>query len=161
MRGDLVVSPDPRGIMLLAHGSGSSRLSPRNREVAERLNDLGFATLLMDLLTPREAEDRRDVFDIALLAERLLEANLWITAEPELADLPLGLFGASTGAAAALLAAAELGGRISAVVSRGGRPDLAGPRLSEVTSPTLLIVGGDDTEALELNRGALTALTCE
>ncbi|MDJ0640390.1 MAG: erythromycin esterase family protein [Paracoccaceae bacterium] len=161
LQGDLVVPPDPRGVILFAHGSGSSRLSPRNGEVAERLNELGFATLLMDLLTPREAEDRRNVFDIPLLAERLLEADLWIASEPELVELPLGLFGSSTGAAAALLAAAELRARVSAVVSRGGRPDLAGPRLSDVTSPTLLIVGGDDTEVLELNRGALAALTCE
>ena len=159
--GDLVVPPDPRGVILFAHGSGSSRLSPRNRAVAERFNHLGFATLLMDLLTPPEAEDRRNVFDIPLLAERLVEADLWIAAEPELADLPLGLFGASTGAAAALVAAAELGSSVSAVVSRGGRPDLAGPRLSEVTAPTLLIVGGDDREVLNLNRRAHAALFCE
>lgn len=159
--GDLVVPPEPRGIVLFAHGSGSSRLSPRNRAVAGRLNEMGFATLLLDLLTPQEAEDRRNVFDIQLLAERLLEAELWISAEPEVAELPLGLFGASTGAAAALLAAAELGPRVSAVVSRGGRPDLAGPRLSQVTAPTLLIVGGDDTQVLELNRKAYAQLTCE
>jgi erythromycin esterase-like protein/predicted phosphoribosyltransferase/predicted alpha/beta-hydrolase family hydrolase len=161
LQGDLVVPPDPRGVILFAHGSGSSRLSPRNREVAERLNQLGFATLLMDLLSAQEAADRRNVFDIPKLAERLLEADLWIAAEPELADLPLGLFGASTGAAAALLAAAELGSRVSAVVSRGGRPDLAEPRLSEVTAPTLLIVGGNDLQVLELNRRALAALRCE
>ncbi|SIT03387.1 Erythromycin esterase homolog [Roseivivax lentus] len=161
LQGDLVVPPDPRGVILFAHGSGSSRLSPRNRKVAAQLNDMGFATLLMDLLTEREAADRRNVFDIPLLAERLLEADLWIASEPELAHLPLGLFGASTGAGAALLAAAELGSRISAVVSRGGRPDLAGPRLSEVTAPTLLIVGGDDPQVLDLNRGALAELRCE
>ncbi len=161
LQGDLVVPPDPRGVILFAHGSGSSRLSPRNRKVAVQLNDLGFATLLMDLLSEEEAADRRNVFDIPLLAERLLEADLWIASEPELADLPLGLFGASTGAGAALLAAAELGSRISAVVSRGGRPDLAGPRLSEVAAPTLLIVGGNDPQVLDLNRRALTELRCE
>ncbi len=149
LQGDLVVPPDPRGVILFAHGSGSSRLSPRNRAVAGRLNDLGFATLLMDLLTPAEAADRRNVFDIPLLADRLIEAETWIASDPELADLPLGLFGASTGAAAALVAAAELGARVSAVVSRGGRPDLAGPRLTEVTAPTLLIVGGEDPQVLE------------
>ncbi len=161
LQGDLVVPPEPRGVILFAHGSGSSRLSPRNRQVAERLNEMGFATLLLDLLTEAEAADRRNVFDIPLLAERLLQAELWISAEPELEGLPLGLFGASTGAGAALLAAAELGERIGAVVSRGGRPDLAGPRLAEVTAPTLLIVGGDDTQVLELNRRALEQLRCE
>jgi putative phosphoribosyl transferase len=161
LQGDLVAPPDPRGVILFAHGSGSSRMSPRNRKVAGQLNDLGFATLLMDLLSEQEAADRRNVFDIPLLAERLLEADLWIASEPELADLPLGLFGASTGAGAALLAAAELGSRISAVVSRGGRPDLAGPRLSEVTAPTLLIVGGEDPQVLALNRRALAELRCE
>lgn len=158
LEGDLVVPPEPRGVILFAHGSGSSRLSPRNRQVAQRLNELGFATLLFDLLTPEEAADRRNVFDIDLLARRLLEAEAWVTAEPETADLPLGLFGASTGAAAALAAAAELGSRVGAVVSRGGRPDLAGPQLAEVTAPTLLIVGGADTQVLELNRQALAAL---
>ena len=161
LQGDLVVPPDPRGIIIFAHGSGSSRLSPRNGKVAKQLNDLGFATLLMDLLTETEAADRRNVFDIPLLAERLLEADMWVAAEPELAELPLGLFGASTGAGAALLAASELGARISAVVSRGGRPDLAAPRLSEVTAPTLLIVGGNDLQVLDLNRRALADLRCE
>ncbi|PPB80035.1 erythromycin esterase-like protein [Albidovulum inexpectatum] len=161
LQGDLVVPTDPRGVILFAHGSGSSRLSLRNRQVAERLNELGFATLLLDLLTEEEAANRRNVFDIPLLAERLLQAELWITAEPELADLPLGLFGASTGAGAALLAAAELGDRIGAVVSRGGRPDLAGPRLADVTAPTLLIVGGNDQTVLDLNRRALEQLRCE
>ncbi|MBX5041362.1 erythromycin esterase [Rhizobium lentis] len=159
--GDLSVPLDPRGIILFAHGSGSSRLSPRNAAVADRLNDKGFATLLLDLLTADEAKDRRNVFDIPLLAERLLEAAIWIQAEPDIADLPLGLFGASTGAGAAMLAAAELQGRVAAVVSRGGRPDLAGPRLAEVEAPTLLIVGGDDREVLTLNQKALHALACE
>jgi len=161
LAGDLRVPPDPRGIILFAHGSGSSRLSPRNMAVAEALNAKGFATLLLDLLTPDEARERRNVFDIPLLAERVMQAALWISGEPDVADLPLGLFGASTGAGAALLAAAELRGRVSAVVSRGGRPDLAGPRLAEVTAPTLLIVGGEDRPVIELNRKALAALACE
>ena len=122
--GDLYVPVEPRGIILFAHGSGSSRLSSRNVAVAEALNAHGFATLLFDLLTPAEAHDRRNVFDIPLLAERVMEAALWISGEPDIADLPLGLFGASTGAGAALLAAAELHDRVAAVVSRGGRPDL-------------------------------------
>ena len=159
--GDLSVPADPRGIILFAHGSGSSRLSPRNIAVADRLNAEGFATLLLDLLTENEARDRRNVFDIPLLAERLLEAAIWIGAEPDIADLPLGLFGASTGAGAAMLAAAELRDRVAAVVSRGGRPDLAAERLAEVEAPTLFIVGGDDQQVLELNRKALAALACD
>jgi erythromycin esterase-like protein/predicted phosphoribosyltransferase/dienelactone hydrolase len=159
--GDLCVPPEPRGIVLFAHGSGSSRLSPRNISVADTLNTKGFATLLLDLLTADEAKDRRNVFDIPLLAERVVEAAQWISAEPDIADLPLGLFGASTGAGAALLAAAELHGRVEAVVSRGGRPDLAGSRLAEVGAPTLLIVGGDDRQVLTLNRQALAELRCE
>jgi erythromycin esterase-like protein/predicted phosphoribosyltransferase len=161
LAGDLRVPAAPRGLVLFAHGSGSSRLSPRNAAVAEALVAEGFATLLFDLLTPAEAEDRRNVFDIPLLAERVVEAAMYVAGEPDVADLPLGLFGASTGAAAALLAAAELGGRVATVVSRGGRPDLAGPRLGEVTAPTLLIVGGADGQVLELNRQALAALRCE
>ena len=159
--GDLCVPADPRGIVLFAHGSGSSRLSPRNAAVADTLNAHGFATLLLDLLTPAEAQDRRNVFDIPLLADRVMEAALYLSGEPDVADLPLGLFGASTGAAAALLAAAELGDRVTAVVSRGGRPDLAGARLPEVVAPTLLIVVGADHHVLELNRQALEALRCE
>jgi erythromycin esterase-like protein/dienelactone hydrolase len=159
--GDLCVPAQPRGLVLFAHGSGSSRLSPRNAAVAETLNEHGFATLLLDLLTKDEAHDRRNVFDIPMLAERLIEASLYLSGEPDVSDLPLGLFGASTGAAAALLAAAALGDRIAALVSRGGRPDLAGPRLAEVTAPTLLIVGGDDRYVLELNRQAHAALDCE
>lgn len=161
LAGDLRVPAGPRGIVLFAHGSGSSRLSPRNISVADTLHSRGFATLLLDLLTPDEAKDRRNVFDIPLLAERLVEAALWISAEPDLADLPLGLFGASTGAGAAMLAAAELDGRVAAVVSRGGRPDLAGPRLTEVAAPCLFIVGGNDRQVLELNRRALAMLACE
>jgi erythromycin esterase-like protein/predicted phosphoribosyltransferase/predicted alpha/beta-hydrolase family hydrolase len=159
--GDLRVPADPRGLILFAHGSGSSRLSPRNVAVADTLNARGFATLLLDLLTPAEAEDRRNVFDIPLLAERVIEAALYASGEPDVADLPLGLFGASTGAGAALLAAAELQDRVGAVVSRGGRPDLASARLAEVRAPTLLIVGGNDRQVLELNRRALAGLTCE
>ncbi len=159
--GDLVIPPDPRGIIVFAHGSGSSRHSPRNKFVATRLNETGFATLLLDLLTPEEEKDRQNVFDIALLAQRVIEASAWISSEPGLAELPLGLFGASTGAAAALVAASELKGRVSAVVSRGGRPDLAGRHLSDVEAPTLLIVGGEDHQVIDLNRQAHDALSGE
>ncbi len=161
LKGDLIVPPSPRGCVLFAHGSGSSRFSPRNIAVARSLNKHGFATLLLDLLTDTEALDRRNVFDIALLSERLLEAVLWINGEPELDGLKLGLFGASTGAGAALMAAAELDGRVSAVVSRGGRPDLAGAALTRVTAPTLLIVGGEDHHVIGLNRQAMAAMSCE
>lgn len=157
---DLTVPAGAQGVVAFAHGSGSSRLSPRNRAVARALNDAGLATLLLDLLTSDEELDRANVFDIDLLAARLVGASAWLGAEPETAGLPLGYFGASTGAAAALVAAAELGDRVAAVVSRGGRPDLAGPRLSSVVSPTLLIVGGADRQVLELNRGAQEQLRC-
>jgi predicted phosphoribosyltransferase/pimeloyl-ACP methyl ester carboxylesterase len=159
--GDLSVPASPQGLVLFAHGSGSSRLSPRNVAVAETLNAHGFATLLFDLLTPAEAQDRGNVFDMPLLAERVVAAARQVRGEPDVADLPLGLFGASTGAGAALLAAAALRDRVAAVVSRGGRPDLAGARLAEVRAPTLLIVGENDRQVLELNRQALAALTCE
>ncbi|MGJ5620078.1 erythromycin esterase family protein [Sulfitobacter sp. MF3-043] len=159
--GDLTVPPNPRGIILFAHGSGSSRSSPRNTYVARKLNAEGFATLLFDLLTPQEGQDRRNVFAIPLLAERVIEASIWITSEPDLEDLPLGLFGASTGAGAALVAAAELKGRVAAVVSRGGRPDLAMEFLPQVSSPTLLIVGSLDHDVIRLNEQALVALKCE
>ncbi len=159
--GDLQIPSDARGIVVFAHGSGSSRLSPRNRAVAEDLNARGFATLLFDLLAESEADDRRNVFDIDLLADRLLRAATWIGEQPDLADLPLGLFGASTGAAAALVAAARLGARAGAVVSRGGRPDLAGAALGQVTAPTLLIVGGADHGVIELNQQALAELSCD
>jgi pimeloyl-ACP methyl ester carboxylesterase len=145
----------PKGLILFAHGSGSSRFSPRNTFVAETLNQAGFGTLLLDLLTPGEEADRRNVFDISLLADRLVFAVEWIDRQPELSYLRLGFFGASTGAAAALVAAARLGDRIAAVVSRGGRPDLAGQALGEVRAPTLLIVGGSDYTVLELNESAL------
>ena len=160
LTGDLTVPPNPKGIVLFAHGSGSGRLSPRNTYVAEKLNAEGFATLLFDLLTPEEGQDRRNVFDIPLLGDRLVEASIWITSEPDLEDLPLGLFGASTGTGAALAAAAELKDRISAVVSRGGRPDLAMAFLPQVSSPTLLVIGSLDHEVIGLNRLALAELTC-
>ena len=159
--GDLQVPAGAQGIVLFAHGSGSSRRSPRNRAVADHLNARGFATLLFDLLSDGEAKDRRNVFDIPLLANRLLSAAAWIGEQPDLAGLPLGLFGASTGAAAALVAAAYLGERAGAVVSRGGRPDLAGAALAQVTAPTLLIVGGADHGVIELNEAALAQLTCD
>ncbi|HVZ27589.1 MAG TPA: alpha/beta family hydrolase [Rhizomicrobium sp.] len=145
--------------MIFAHGSGSSRFSTRNREVADALNQAGMATLLFDLLHPAEesVRNRANVFDIALLAERLLDAVAWAGRGPA-TGLPLGFFGASTGAAAALVAAAELGNKVSAVVSRGGRPDLAGAALARVTAPTLLIVGGNDREVLDLNRLAARQL---
>lgn len=144
----------PRGVVLFAHGSGSSRLSPRNAFLAERLNQAGFATLLFDLLTEQESVDRRLVFDVELLGGRLVAATQWVAAEQGAARLPVGYFGASTGAAAALWAAAELGARVSAVVSRGGRPDLAAERLGEVRAPTLFVVGGADELVLELNEQA-------
>ncbi|WP_151769567.1 dienelactone hydrolase family protein [Streptomyces abyssomicinicus] len=156
--GDLAVPPDARGVVLFAHGSGSSRHSPRNRAVAEGLRGAGFGTLLMDLLTPaEELEDTATArlrFDIALLAGRLADAVDLLGARTDTADLPVGLFGASTGAAAALVAAAERPGRVAAVVSRGGRPDLAGDALAQVTAPVLLVVGGDDGTVLDLNRQA-------
>ena len=149
------------GIVLFAHGSGSGRFSPRNNFVAQRLRAAGFATLLFDLLTEEEAQDRGNVFDIPLLAERLLMATAWVKDDRETSALPIGYFGASTGAAAALFAAASAAWPIAAVVSRGGRPDLAGPALAKVTAPTLLIVGGDDLTVLGLNRTALAELQCE
>lgn len=162
LAGDLQVPADAHGLVLFAHGSGSSRRSPRNRAVAASMNERGLATLLFDLLHDDEAEDRRNVFDISLLAERLQQAAEWIADQPELAQLPLGLFGSSTGAAAALQAAARLKRRVSAVVSRGGRPDLAGPTaLAAVEAPTLLVVGGADYGVIELNEAAYGMLTCE
>ena len=159
--GDLHVPMNAGALIVFAHGSGSSRLSPRNRAVARAFNERGMATLLFDLLDPAEERDRRNVFDIPLLAERLITAVRWVEHEADLARLPLGLFGASTGAAAALVAAARMGSRIGAVVSRGGRPDLAMPVLNQVTAPTLLIVGGFDAEVIELNEEALVRLNTE
>jgi len=160
LSGDLGLPADARGIVVFAHGSGSSRLSPRNRRVAGALREAGYATLLFDLLTASEESDRANVFDIPLLASRLVAVSEWLTRQPACARLPLAYFGASTGAAAALDAAAELGGRVRSVISRGGRPDLAA-RLADVRAPTLLIVGGADLQVLELNRDALRQLRCE
>lgn len=151
---DLRVPDRPKGFVVFAHGSGSSRHSPRNRLVAETLQRAGLGTLLLDLLTPDEEGDRANVFDIPLLASRLVSAVAWLRARPEAAGLPIGYFGASTGGGAALWAAAEPGADIAAVVSRGGRPDLAGERLGAVRAPTLLIVGGADHQVIELNRWA-------
>lgn len=157
--GDLDVPADARGVVLFAHGSGSSRHSPRNRAVADALRRRGFATLLFDLLTPEEDRDRARRFDIALLARRLSAALDRVRGEAGLAGRPVGLFGASTGAAAALQLAAARPEAIAAVVSRGGRPDLAGPdALRAVRAPTLLVVGGDDTELLALNRAVQGAI---
>jgi len=156
--GTLTLPPQPLGVVVFAHGSGSSRLSHRNRFVADALVLADLGTLLFDLLTDEEAEDRANVFDIPLLAGRLREVTTWLAERPATADLPVGYFGASTGAAAALVAAAEEGSRVRAVVSRGGRPDLAGEFLPSVTAPTLLIVGGADRVVLDLNRAALTRL---
>lgn len=153
--GTLTLPPRTKGLVLFAHGSGSSRMSPRNTAVARALNARGFATLLFDLLTPREERDRRNVFDITLLAARLSEAVAWAKADADTAALPLGLFGASTGAGAALVAAADMPDQIAPVVSRGGRPDLAGNALPGVRAPTLLIVGGNDEGVIELNEEAL------
>lgn len=158
--GLLTVPEGASGIVVFAHGSGSSRLSPRNQHVARGLNKAGLGTLLFDLLLPQEAEDRRNVFDIPLLASRLEEALDWL-AGGAYARLPIGLFGASTGAAAALIAAARRPDQVAAIVSRGGRPDLAGYALPRVEAPTLLIVGGDDDVVIELNRSAFEMLDCE
>lgn len=156
--GTLAVPADARGIVVFVHGSGSSRLSPRNGYVADALGEAGFATLLFDLLTAEEEADRRNVFDIDLLAERLTGAVDWLRTQDPVAGLPIGLFGASTGAAAALVAAERLGPRIAAIVSRGGRPDLAGEALGFVGAPVLLVVGGNDADVLALNRIALARL---
>lgn len=165
LEGDLVIPDGAKGVVLFAHGSGSSRHSPRNRRVAAQLREAQLATLLLDLLTAdEESADRRTGhlrFDIGLLAERLVEAADWLGRQPETRDLPLGFFGASTGAGGALVAAAARPHTVGAVVSRGGRPDLAGPSLPVVRAPTLLIVGGDDTQVLELNRQAYRRLHCE
>jgi putative phosphoribosyl transferase len=159
--GHLSVPDASRGVVVFAHGSGSSRKSPRNQYVASVLHHAGLATLLFDLLTPDEELDRTNVFDIQLLAGRLAEATRYLQGDSGTSGLPVGYFGASTGAAAALWAAADAGDGIAAVVSRGGRPDLAGAHLPAVTAPTLLIVGGRDEVVLGLNREALAALGCE
>ena len=163
--GNLALPEDAQAIVLFAHGSGSSRHSPRNRYVARVLNEAKLATLLIDLLTlHEEVIDTRTAhlrFDIDLLAERLVDATDWLTQFPDTKHLPIGYFGASTGAAAALAAAAVRPDVVGAVVSRGGRPDLAGSALPRVRAPTLLIVGGDDRQVIELNRAALAQLRCE
>jgi pimeloyl-ACP methyl ester carboxylesterase len=158
LAGTLQVPLDAQGVIAFAHGSGSSRSSPRNKAVADALNARGFATLLFDLLTEAEESDRSNVFDIPLLADRLCDAVRRLTKEPHVASLPVGLFGASTGAAAALVAAARLSGEVDAIVSRGGRPDLAGDALDRIRTPTLLIVGGADFGVIELNERAFERL---
>lgn len=165
LHGDLGLPDEPRGIIVFAHGSGSSRHSPRNRQVAAELRRAGFATLLVDLLTESEEDvdlvTRHLRFDIGLLAVRLERAVGWVRLDPDTARLPIGLFGASTGAAAALVTATKLPGDISAVVSRGGRPDLAAATLPSVKVPTLLIVGERDSEVIRLNESALAQLSGE
>jgi putative phosphoribosyl transferase len=160
LEGTLSIPPDAIGIVLFAHGSGSSRLSPRNVYVAGALQRSRIATLLFDLLTEQEAEDRENVFDIALLGSRLRQATEWVMDQRRARRLTIGYFGASTGAAAALIAAAD-NPVISAIVSRGGRPDLAGDALERMTAPTLLIVGAADDVVIELNREAYARLRCE
>jgi putative phosphoribosyl transferase len=157
LEGTLTLPPYPLGVVLFAHGSGSSRFSRRNRVVADALVSARIGTLLFDLLTEGEAAERGNVFDVELLAQRLRSATDWIAARPATADLHIGYFGASTGAAAALIAAAQ-DARVRAIVSRGGRPDLADDYLSRVVAPTLLIVGSADTQVLELNMQALVRL---
>ena len=156
----LTVPENAIGVIIFAHGSGSGRLSPRNNYVAAALREDGFATLLLDLLTPEEELDRANVFDIELLAERLSMAARWIRAQPAFSEIPICYFGASTGAGAALVAAARDEPRVAAVVSRGGRPDLAGRWLDHVHAPTLLIVGSLDGQVIDLNKQALDALQC-
>ena len=161
LQGDLTVPERATGLVVFAHGSGSSRHSPRNRFVAELLHQRRLGTLLFDLLNDEEATDRDNVFNVPLLAQRLMQAVDWACKHDDLGALPVGLFGASTGAAAALVTAAECPQKIAAVVSRGGRPDLASTELERVKAPTLLIVGGSDTDVLELNRDAYRMLHCE
>ena len=157
LAGLITIPETPVGAVVFAHGSGSSRLSPRNQSVADVLSEAGFATLLFDLLTPTEAEDRRNVFDIELLAGRLADATGWLA---DVVNGPVGYFGASTGAAAALVAAADASD-VAAVVSRGGRPDLAGEHLAKVNAPTLLIVGSRDLQVINLNKMAMEQMTTE
>ncbi len=159
--GRLTIPQRAQGIVVFAHGSGSSRHSPRNQYVAQVLNEAGVATVLFDLLTPEEERNRANVFDIPLLASRLVGITGWLAGQPDTASLPVGYFGASTGAGAALTAAAHPGVKVAAVVSRGGRPDLAGESLRHVQSPTLLIVGGRDEAVLGLNRQARAAIPAE
>ncbi len=158
--GLLGIPPTPDGVVVFAHGSGSGRFSPRNNFAARHLQQGRVATLLIDLLTPDEAEDRRKVFDIDLLADRVLLAKAWLEQDPRTKGLGIGYFGASTGAGAALQAAAREPSSMRAIVSRGGRPDLAEPYLPSVTTPTLLIVGGDDFSVIQMNQAAFAQLTC-
>ncbi len=159
--GTLTLPAAPQGVVLFAHGSGSSRASPRNVFVARTLHDAGVGTLLFDLLTPAEDRVHAARFDIPLLAGRLADATAWLRQDCGMADVPIGYFGASTGAGAALLAASAPGAPVRAIVSRGGRPDLAGPQaLARVTAPTLLVVGGEDHDVIALNRDASTHLRC-
>lgn len=160
LQGILGLPASMAGVVLFAHGSGSGRLSPRNTFVAHTLQDGGLATLLIDLLEEREADDRRKVFDIDLLADRLLAVTEWLAQEPATKGFQVGYFGASTGAGAALQAAARDPASVAAVVSRGGRPDLAAPYLPRVKAPTLLIVGGHDYPVIQMNEDALARLTC-
>lgn len=161
LQGLLGSGADARGLVIFAHGSGSGRFSPRNNHVAAGLRGAGCATLLLDLLQPQEEDDRRKVFDIPLLADRLLEAAAWARTQQDVGRLPLGFFGASTGAGAALAAAARAPEHVTAVVSRGGRPDLAADALPLVQAPTLLIVGSLDVPVIALNRQALAQLKIE
>ena len=161
LAGHLNVPNEPKGVVLFAHGSGSSRKSPRNLAVARALNQLGLTTLLFDLLTQNEESDRANVFDIELLAKRLTDATTWLGKQEAIATLSVGYFGASTGAVAALWAAADPASRVKAVVSRGGRADMAGPKLPAVRAATLLIVGGADDVVLDLNRQAQAQLRCQ
>ncbi len=160
LEGFLAVPDGVEGLVIFAHGAGSSRHSVRNNFVAGKIRDVGLATLLFDLLTDREAADRRNVFDIPLLADRLSETIRWIGSQDGLREYPIGLFGSSTGAAAALCAAAQVPKKVTCAVSRGGRPDLAGAALDVVSCPTLLIVGGADIQVLQLNKQALNIMRC-
>ena len=161
LHGELALMPHARGLVIFAHGSSSSRLSPHNRLVTDILHGYRLGTLLFDLLTESEAADRRNLFDIDLLGRRIGMALQWIRSDEHTTRLSAGLFGASTGAAATLIAAARHPGWVASVVSRGGRPDLASAQLPRVQSPTLLIVGGHDTEVLQFNRGAMRLMQCE
>ncbi len=165
IEGNLTIPPNAKAVITFAHGSGSSRFSPRNQYIAKTFNEAGIATLLIDLLTPKEEEIDVNTaeyrFNIGLLAERLISATEWLKLDPSTRDMVFGYFGASTGAAAALIAAAKLPDDIKAVVSRGGRPDLAVDFLGQVKAPTLLVVGGDDTDVIALNQQALEMITAE